>query len=257
MKTVLISLLIFAVHSVFAYVEKFEGKNHSWKKFAETFAGKTEKRLEIIKRFLPENPIVFEAGAFDGASSVILGKLWPNGKIISFEANPTRFTEYQEKARGATNLQGYNLAVNTYNGIATFYLCWGTGGKNPIYEGASSLLPASEVQKAHYMGPVITVPCVILDDWCQEHQIEKFDFMWLDLEGFELPFLKSSPNMLKTVKVIYTETNFFAFREGHTQYVDLRAFLESQGFTMIAHWYLEGVQGDAIFVRNELNLSQY
>lgn len=76
--------------------------------------------------------------------------------------------------------------------------------------------------------------------------------MWLDLEGFELQFLKSSPHILKTVKVIYTETNFFHFREGMTQYNDLKTFLEAEGFTVVAHWYSEGMQGDAIFVRGLL-----
>jgi hypothetical protein len=34
-----------------------------------------------------------------------------------------------------------------------------------------------------------------------------------------------------------------------TQFSDLLAFLQSQGFTLIAHWYNEGMQGNAIFVR--------
>ena len=92
----------------------------------------------------------------------------------------------------------------------------------------------------------------MLDDWCQQNQINAFDFMWLDLEGFEIQFLKSSPRMLATTKVIYTETNFYNFREGVSKYDDLKAFLESQGFKMIAHWYNEGLLGDAIFVRSQL-----
>jgi uncharacterized protein YfaT (DUF1175 family) len=106
--------------------------------------------------------------------------------------------------------------------------------------------------KIHYMGPVITVPCVVLDDWCAKNHIHAFDFIWLDLEGFELQFLKSSPHILSTAKVIYTETNFYEFRQEMSQYKDLQSFLESQGFEMIAHWYNEGLQGDAIFVRSEL-----
>ncbi|NGX27546.1 MAG: hypothetical protein K940chlam6_01484, partial [Chlamydiae bacterium] len=126
------------------------------------------------------------------------------------------------------------------------------GGQDPIFEGASSLLKPSKSQKIHYMGPQIEVPCVIFDDWCLANNIENIDFMWLDLEGFELQLLKSSPNIFKTVKVIYTETNFFKFRIGTTQYNVLKRFLETQGFKIIAHWYNESLQGDAIFVRKEL-----
>ena len=103
--------------------------------------------------------------------------------------------------------------------------------------------------KIHYQGPQAIVDCVILDDWCRKNGIDKIDFMWLDLEGMELQVLKSSPKILKTVSVIYTETNFYPFRIGMTQYAALRTFLEQSGFRLLSHWYHEGLQGNAIFVR--------
>lgn len=249
MKKLICFLLLLVSNHIFGGFNDphYEGINPAWAK-ADTF----EKRLGIICQFLPENPTVFEVGAFDGSDSVKFAKLWPNGVIVSFEAHPERFAQYKEKALNFSNMHGYNLAVNTYNGTAEFFLCWGTNGTDPSFEGASSLLPASESMKIHYMGPTITVPCVVLDDWCEENKINAFDFMWLDLEGFELQFLKSSPRILSTTKVIYSETNFYEFRQGTSQYADLRSFLESQGFKMVAHWYNEGLQGDAVFVRTEL-----
>lgn len=245
---VLLTLLIVAQQGFSYYNErKYEGApeyeigNHS-----------VQTRLEIIDSFLPDHPIVFEAGAYNGDDSVKLAKMWPTGLIFSFEPNPNAFRLYEEKSKDIENMFGYNLALNTYNGTTDFFLCWGTGGTDPIFEGASSLLEPSEEMKIHYVGPKIEVPCVVLDDWCEENYLSQIDFMWLDLEGFELQLFKSSPNILKTVKVIYTETNFFKFREGTTQYASLRDYLTTQGFTMIAHWYNEGLQGDAIFVRNEL-----
>ncbi len=237
---------LLTISSLFAAFNErhYEGICSLWKSF-ET----VDKRLEIIRAILPDNPTVFEAGAFNGTESVQFATLWPKGKILSFEPNPAQFAKYQERAVHFSNMYGYNLAVNTYNGVTKFFLCWGTNGVDPVFEGASSLLPASESMKIHYMGPIIAVPCVIFDDWCAENDVSTVDFMWLDLEGFELSFLKSSPQILKTVKVIYTETNFYRFREGTAQYADLKSFLESNGFILIAHWYNEGLQGDAIFVR--------
>lgn len=223
----------------------YEGLKPDWEAANHSLSG----RLNIINQFLPENPIVFEVGGKDGDDSVKLAQMWPAGRIISFEANPHQFQFYKEKALNFPNMTGYNLAVNTYNGFATFHLCWGTNGTDPVFEGASSLLEASEAMAIHYMGPDITVPCVVFDDWCKENQVNVVDFMWLDLEGFESQFLSSSPDILSTVKVIYTETNFFKFREGTTQFYDLKRLLASHGFTLIAHWYNEGLQGDAVFVR--------
>ncbi len=241
-------LIVLAQQGSAAYNErKYEGLPKYQREFFDIDA-----RLAIIDSYLPEAPTVFEAGAYQGNDSVKMANMWPKGKILSFEPNPSAFNLYQEKAKNYSNMFGYNLAVNNYNGIATFYLCWGTDGKDPIFEGASSLLTPSAAMSKHYMGPKIEVPCVILDHWCRDNKVKNIDFMWLDLEGFEIQLLKSSPEILKTVKVIYTETNFFQFRQGTTTYSVLKKFLNKQGFNMIAHWYSEGLQGDAIFVRKEL-----
>lgn len=237
---------LLAGHSLFgAYLDpSYEGIHPSWKAMVNV-----EERLAIVDKYLPENPTVFEAGAFDGQESLKMSKFWPSGKIISFEPNPSRFDDYKKTTKGCTNTFGYNLAVNTYKGLATFYLCWGYGGNNPVFEGASSLLEPTIAKRKDYEGPLIDVSCVILDDWCKENGVEKVDFMWLDLEGFELQLLKSSPDILKTVRVIYTETNLKLLREEMTQFPELSEFLVQNGFQMIAHWYAEGYQGDAIFVR--------
>ena len=235
--------------SVSAYYNErlYEGINPTWR-HNEIVEG----RLNVVEAFLPPDPVVLEAGAKDGDDTIKFAKLWPQGKIISFEPNPNQFKKYVENAKKHPNMFGHNLALHTYNGTATFYLCWGSNADDPVFEGASSLLPPSPAQEIHYRGPEIIVPCVILDDWCKNNNVSYIDFMWLDMEGFELQCLRSSPNILKTVKVIHTEINIFPLRKSITLYPELRQFLESEGFIEIAKWYNEGVQGDAVFVRREV-----
>jgi 2-O-methyltransferase len=202
-------------------------------------------RLDLIAKFLPLNPVIFEAGGHYGYDTVYFAKKWPNAQIISFEANPSSFEKFLAITSEFYNIQGYNLAISNYNGTATLNIC-------RVNEAASSLLESSELMKLYYEGPKVNIPCVVLDDWCKINQVEHIDFMWLDLEGMELQILQSSPEILKKLKVIYTETNFLEFRIGMTQYKELKAFLENAGFKLLAHWYLESYQGDAIFVKNEI-----
>ncbi len=206
-------------------------------------------RFEGICQEFKDNPIIFEAGGHYGVDTIKFSNKWPQATIISFEPNPNAFEKLFELSKLKNNIFPFGLAVGDFNGSAVFYLCYGTHGKDPIFEGASSLLPASESMQIHYMGPKINVDCVILDDWCKQNEITHIDFMWLDLEGMELQALKSSPEILKTVKVIYTETNFQEFRLGMTQYIELKNFLENSGFRLLSHWYQENLQGNAIFVR--------
>lgn len=177
---------------------------------------------------------------------------WPAGFVYTFEPNPHAFELLKETIAPYSNILGVPFAVASYNGVATLNICYGTGGNDPTFEGASSLLNPTPPMKQHYQGPKVEVPCVILDDWCKENGIDHLDLLWLDLEGMELQVLKSSPEILKTVQVIYTETNLKQFREEMTLYRDLRRFLEESGFKLVAHWYTPGAQGDAIFVKREL-----
>lgn len=215
-----------------------------------------EDKLDLIARFLPENPLILEAGAHHGYDTLSFALKWPNATIISFEANPSSFEKLREKTASIPNVRTHQLALNSYNGKAVLHVCRMPTAIDPVDEGASSLLETSEWMKDHYAGPKMEVPCVILDDWCRENRVDHVDFMWLDLEGVELQILQSSPKILDKVKVIYTETNFREFRLGMTQYAELRAFLENAGFTLFAHWYIENWQGDAIFINNRLNFEK-
>jgi FkbM family methyltransferase len=194
-----------------------------------------------------KNPVILEAGGHYGLDTEKMAYKWPKATIHTFEPNPNAFSKLITLENH--NIHPYQKALAQFNGKGCFYICYGTTGDNPIFEGASSLLPASEGMKIHYQGPIEAVDCVILDDWCLDNGVDKIDFMWLDLEGMELQVLKSSPKILKTVKCIYTETNFQEFRLGMTQYAELRKFLEDSGFYMLSHWYQENLQGNALFIR--------
>jgi len=239
---VLVSLCMLFTSVSFAndpYPWRFEGICQEFK----------DRPLDIIQALIPKNPVIFEAGGHYGVDTAKFSNKWPNAHIISFEPNPNAFEKLFALSIERDNIFPYPLAVANFNGPGIFYICYGTYGNDPQFEGASSLLPASEGMKIHYQGPEVMVDCVILEDWCKANGVSKIDFMWLDLEGMELQVLESSPEILRSVSVIYTETNFQKFRIGMTQYAALKSFLESSGFHLLSHWYQENLQGNAIFVR--------
>ncbi len=203
--------------------------------------------LQLVKQFIPQNPVILEAGACQGEDTIKLSKQWPNGQIHSFEPHPHSFALLQERLKKnapIANVTCYPLALNDKNGQISFYL-------NKRNHGSSSLLEASSAFRGVLYDDVpIQVKCLTLDDWTKEYGIKNIDFLWIDLEGAELKVLKSGKNILKTVQAIFTEVNFKEFRVGMTQYKDLKAFLTEQGFKEIWRWPLTSdYQGDALFVR--------
>jgi len=86
-----------------------------------------------------------------------------------------------------------------------------------------------------------------LDAWAKNEKIEKVDFLWLDMQGFELAMLKASPEILKTVKVIQIEVSKKAFYENTPLADEVQSWLEAQGFSMV--YMTPEEHGDAFFVR--------
>jgi len=208
--------------------------------------------FKIFEKYLTKTPVIFEAGGFDGSDTVRFASEFPDGLIITFEPNPDSFEKLKNRVQGFDNVWANQLAVNNVNGEVLFYVCHGTYGKDPSFAGASSVLKPTKNMEIHYMGPRIKVLCVKLDDWCAENRVDYIDFMWLDLEGLELRVLKGALEILKSVKIIYTETNMFMFRKGTVQYHELKSFLIKHGFKEVVHWFTPGLQGNAIFVREEI-----
>ena len=199
--------------------------------------------------FLPYNPTIVEIGGYEGELSHYMAKASPKGRVIVFEPNPRAFERLLQLSNNYSNILPINSAVHSYNGTAKLYLCHGIYADEVSLEPWSSLLPEQDKPSKYFKGPVLEVPCVVLDDWCRQNQIDHIDMLRVDVEGLELPILQSSPEILKTVLVVSTKTHFTAFRKGTTQFPELKKFLESAGFEMLSHWYREGTHGEALFVK--------
>ncbi len=210
--------------------------------------------LNWLPQFLPYNPVILEAGAFRGQDTVRAAKIWPNGRIIAFEPDPNGFKELEKNVAEAqvTNVELHSLALSSYNGSALFNICLGPNNNEPAYGYASSLLPLKKGMEIFCKGPQIEVPCVTLDAWCKENQIDTIDLLRLEVEGAEYGVLKNSPNILKKVKILYIKTYIHPHRLGMTNYPALKEFLEKSNFVLLSHRYQPGIIGHAIFLSREL-----
>ncbi len=182
--------------------------------------------------FLPYNPVIVEIGAFEGAGTSGLGSSYPYGTIIAFEPHPLSYDHLVEKTHSLKNVSVIHAAVSTRNGLATLY------GNGPT---ASLLLQKN--------GSQVDVPVVVLDDWCRQYGIDHIDFLRLDAGGLEWQILKSSPRILKEVIVIVTKTYMNPSKSSIFSYPKLKKMLEKEGFELLSHWYQEGKEGEATFVR--------
>ena len=196
------------------------------------FGSKTEKGTiskKAIASYLPNNPVIVEAGAFNGDDSLALSKQFPLGQIHAFEPIPEVYKELSKKVKGCNNVTTYQLALGGENGTTTMYL----SGSNHETRSSSSLLKPKEHLTFHEHIPFkeeITVKVMTIGKWAKIYQIPRIDFMWLDMQGNELTALKAAPAILKGIKVIYTEVSLIETYEGVPLYEEYQNWLIEQGF---------------------------
>jgi FkbM family methyltransferase len=195
---------------------------------------KHSEALHYIKEYLPANPTIVEAGAFDGKETIKMAMLWPQGTLHSFEPVPEIFEKLKKNTELFSNVHCHPVALSDSDGTATLYVSEKPQKPGQASQANSLLKPKERLKLSPLTFPkTIEVPTIILDHWAEQNNVAQIDFLWLDMQGYELNVLKSSPKTLAQVSVVYTEVEFVEAYEGQYQYNDVKTWLEENGFKMV------------------------
>ena len=203
-------------------------------------------RKEYIKQFLPENPIILEAGAHNGSDTVEMARIFPGSQIYAFEPLPSLFNQLSQKTKDLSNIKCYRLALSSKPGKARFYICEPNNGASSLLEPSHLLL----ADRSLHFNSIIEVEAITLDDWAHQEGIPRIDFMWLDMQGSEPEVLMASQKIFDTVKVVYTEVNYKPLYEGAILYPEFKNWMQSKGFKIVSETPGYPGQGDVLFVRS-------
>lgn len=133
------------------------------------------------------------------------------------------------------------------------------GNKNGIVEmhledrGLSSSILIPEFHLEQYpqivFNRVETVDIARLDDEVFDNS--KFNFMNIDVQGYELEVLKGAAETLKNIDLLITEINRVEMYKDCALVEDLDAFLTPYGFKrVVTYWQLDGeTWGDALYIK--------
>lgn len=201
----------------------------------------------IIKKYLPKNPTIIDCGAHVGDDSKELSKIFPRGKIISFEPIPNLFHQLVNNVRKRNNIQCYNIALSDNNGISKMYVSSGNS------DSSSSLMEPTGHLKDHpdtFFNATIDVQTSTLDTWAEINNIPTVDFLWLDMQGFEYNMLKASNKILPSVRAIHTEVSIKETFKDCILYKEFSKWMKENGFVAAIEAIPEGTDmGNVLFVR--------
>lgn len=207
--------------------------------------------LEVARPWLPQDPVIVEAGAYNGKETRAFWHEFPGARIYAFEPIPELYQQLVEHVSDCDRIATFPKALSDTVGTAHMYVSSEKADISGAATQSSSLLvPQEHLVKSPdtVFRTMIEVPTTTLDVWAREHNISHVDMLWLDMQGYELPALKSSPEVLKHVTVILTEVEFVEAYKGQYLYQDVKEWLEAQGFKLVL-MYRDDWYGDALFIR--------
>jgi len=217
---------------------------------------KPHESFQYIKQYIPTNPVIVEAGAFDGHETLRMLAVWPEATIHAFEPIPVIFKKLEENTVHLPNVHRYKIALSDVTGTSKLYVAEKPDRPDFPTQASSLRMPKERLLHSPIQFPyTINVPTITLDDWAQKYAIPKVDLLWLDMQGHELDALTAARALLKTVSVIHVEVSFIEGYLGQAQYPEVKTWLENAGFVMIGRDFSDQPAkffGNALFVQQEL-----
>lgn len=213
----------------------------------------SHKTIEILKQVLPDNPVIVEAGAFNGSDTKRMVEQWPQCTIHAFEPLPEIFERLEKNTAHLPQVHRYPIALSNSNGTALFYISEKTERPGIASQAGSLHAPKERLKRSPIIFPrTAQVQTITLEKWADENAIESIDLLWLDTQGHELEILQAAGKMLQNIKVILAEVSFIESYEGQPLYQDVVNWMIEHGFEQVGRDFEDTNKsffGNALFVR--------
>lgn len=167
-----------------------------------------------------ENPFIsYDLGASGGLFSLLDWEIFPHQEIYGFEPVPAEYAKLDAMYESSLGHHIYNLAVADKTGRIPFYVSKKVGSSSTfqVLEGMTR----------------IEVDAIRLGDFVESYEASPPDFIKIDVEGGELPALRSGHDMLASNTLcIVSEYAFWRMNEDETRFSQLDSYLSENGFIL-------------------------
>jgi FkbM family methyltransferase len=163
--------------------------------------------------------VIFDVGANIGQSSIKFRNVWPKASIYAFEPVLSSFKQLKISTSGR-NIILYNIALGEQSGESSISI--------NDYHQINSLKNISATTKTE------SIHVQTLDYIVESQQIERIDFLKIDVEGYEIEVLKGAFKCLENgiIEYIYLEVGVHQADMGKTYFCNIHSFLELYGYSL-------------------------
>jgi len=157
--------------------------------------------IKYLENTIKKDDIVIDIGANVGYHTLIFSYLAGyNGKVYAFEPEPINYKTLKKniEINNLNNIEAVNKAVSDKKAELDFYV------SNSFNKGTHSLV-YNPVQ--HSKVP-IKIECLPLSEFIEHNNINRIDFIKIDVEGAEYEVIKGMENAIKRFKpILLVEVN--------------------------------------------------
>jgi FkbM family methyltransferase len=211
-------------------------------------------QLQELKKYLSNPSVIIEAGAADGADTILFAAEFPQADIFAIEPVNEQFAHLKNLCAKNNNIKLFNFAFSEQNGESEIII----GNSEGILGGmgSSSILEPLEHEKYF---PKISfdrkqkVSTKTLYSFMSENKIMLVDLLWLDIQGKEFDVLKASQQVVKDqVKLIHLEISRIQFYSDMPKEKEIRKFMKDLGFICVID-KIGAISGNALFLNSKFN----
>lgn len=212
---------------------------------------KSDFNISWIEKYLKRKPnVIIEFGSYDGGDGVFYKKSFPNSEVYSIEACNERFKIIQ-KLDDKFGVHTFNYAICEYNGFIDFYSVKDPNVMDHVdkYGSSGSINKRTEKYKKQFTHvkeqEPKKVPCIRLDTFCNNNNIEHVDFLHVDVEGAEHRVVQGFGDLRPSI--LWMETYLDKEYYGDNAYVtsDLHKTILDMGYIIA-----EKTTADTLYVYN-------
>jgi FkbM family methyltransferase len=195
----------------------------------------------ILKEFVASPLIgVVQIGAHIGEEIDVYFSMGAE-KVIAFEPIKNSYDRIQPHE----NLIKVNKAVGNYNGVIKLNIASNAQSTSPL-KPKTHLIEHPWVS----FNNTINVPITTLNSWFldENQNPNEYNFMSIDVQGYELEVLKGASNIIPNMQAILCEVNKKELYENCPMVEQIDDFLKEYGFTRVETiWYENNGWGDALY----------
>jgi FkbM family methyltransferase len=152
-----------------------------------------EPEYAFVQRFLKRGMVVLDVGANEGYYTLLASKcVGPSGRVIAFEPSPRERRRLRMNLwiNHCTNARVEGLAMGAVEGQLNLHVVDGAE------TGCNSLRPPNVKGKTR----PVQVEVGTLDEFLRRSEIQRIDFIKMDIEGAELSALQGAAGLLQTLQ---------------------------------------------------------